>query len=134
MKNKIILLLVLTFYSCLNNPKIPIPNTLELALRERYSEYVQLLNKAHARDTLALNAFLKIDYIHDSAGYDHGYILFQLIKVVGDDQFANVLKKIDCKTVEKVARYVEVGIDASDKDRKDLLQNYPKVTTILHLR
>ena len=65
MKKIMFIFLCFLFCTCKRQPKIPISNTLEIALGKRYSEYVNLLNKATKKDTIALLQFLKINYIND---------------------------------------------------------------------
>ena len=45
---------------CKEKPKLPISNTLEIALGKRYSVYVKNLNKAFEKDSTELLIFLKI--------------------------------------------------------------------------
>lgn len=134
MKKSIVYLLCILFYSCIKQPKIAISNTLEIGLGDKYNEYVNILNNAYDGDSLALQDFLKINYISDGAGYDHGYVLLQLIKIIGDEEFAKTLEKMDNKTVESVCRYIEVGVDANDNNRDDLKVNYPKVVAVLKFK
>ena len=134
MKRSIVFLFCILFYGCIKQSKIPISNTLEIGLGDRYNEYINVLNRAYDGDSIALGEFLKIDHISDGAGYDHGYVLLQLIKVQGDEKFAETLEKMDDKTVQTVCQYVEVGVDSNDKDRDDLKVNYPKVVAILKFK
>lgn len=92
MKKHLFILGCILFYSYHEQPKIPVSNTLEIALGNRYSGYIGTLNKTFERDTTALLEFLKIDYIYDAAGYDHGFILFQLMKTYGNKDFAHALQ------------------------------------------
>jgi hypothetical protein len=50
-KQLLILLLCVILYSCKEQPKIPISNTLEIALGNRYAVYVENLNKAFEKDS-----------------------------------------------------------------------------------
>lgn len=122
------------YFSCQQQPKIPISNNLEIALGDRYDEYIINLNKAYENDSVSLLNFLRIDYINDAAGYDHGYVLFLLIKKLGDDNFSKALGKMDDKTIKTVYQYIEVGVDASDENKNYLEKNYPKVIGILKSR
>ncbi|MFK7115709.1 hypothetical protein V3468_14925 [Flavobacterium oreochromis] len=131
MRKTICFLFCCLYFSCQQQSKIPISNNLEIALGDRYDEYTINLNKAYNNDSIALSNFLKIDYINDAGGYDHGYVLFLLIKKLGDDNFSKVLKKMDDKTIKNVYQYIEIGVDASDKNKNYLEKNYPKVIDIL---
>ena len=124
------------FYSCNPKPKISISNTLEIALdnHSKYSEYVRILNKACEKDSAALLNFFKVDYIYDAAGYDHGNVLFQLMKIFGDKTFSKILKNASEKDLNNVRQYFEVGIDANDKDRDEVKISYPISSNILEIK
>ncbi|PUZ19291.1 hypothetical protein GA0116948_1307 [Chitinophaga costaii] len=134
MKKNFYILVCILLFSCKEQPKIPISNTLEIALGKRYSAYVNNLNKAFEKDSTALLYFFKIDYINDAAGYDHGYILYQLIKIYGDEKFANALQKTTAKGLQNVSQYVEVGIDANDRQKNEMKINYPISSNILKIK
>ncbi|HET6226473.1 MAG TPA: hypothetical protein VFF27_09360 [Bacteroidia bacterium] len=72
MGKKIFILICILLCSCKEQPLIPVSNTLEIALGDKYPDYVSDLNKAYGKDSVALLEFLKIDDIYDAAGYDHG--------------------------------------------------------------
>ena len=127
-------LIFLFFYSCNPKPRISVSNTLEIALdnHNKYSEYVRILNKAFEKDSTALLNFFKVDYIYDAAGYDHGYVLFQLMKIYGDKTFSQILRKATGKDLDNVRQYFEVGIDANDRERDEMKISYPISSKILH--
>jgi hypothetical protein len=121
-------------FCCKEHPKIAISNTLEIALGDRYSVYVSNLNKAIERDSSALLIIFKVDYIEDAAGYDHGYILYQLLKLYGDEKFAESLRKLRDKDLRNVSQYIEAGIDSNENQRREVLTNYPFSASILRLK
>src|SRR6185295_17050066 len=92
-----LLLSLVALASCMSKPVIPISNTLEIALGDRYSKYVSLLNKSASNDTTALVEFLMIENIYNGAGYDHGWVLTELMKKLGDKQFSDGLIKVNRK-------------------------------------
>jgi hypothetical protein len=130
MEKKVILLCFLLI-GCTQRSKIPIPNTLEISLGRKYNSYVNTLNNVYNKDKASLQSFLRINYINDAAGYEHGYILFQLLKVVGDENFVANLKKLNKEEVDIVTRYIEAGIDANDKYKDEIKISYPKVAEII---
>jgi hypothetical protein len=134
MKKQLFILVCLFFCSCQEQPKIPVSNTLEVALGNRYSEYVTLLNKAFKKDTTVLSDFLKIDYIYDAAGYDHGFILFELMKIYGDKEFSYTLGKMSSNNLKNVSQYFEVGLDANDTHKIEMKKEYPISYEILRLK
>jgi len=133
MKKQLFILISILFYGCQEQPKIPISNTLEIALGNKYSTYVCKLNKAFKKDTTALLDFFKINYINDGAGYDHGFILFQLMKVYGDREFSNTLQKTTESELSDLRQYFEVGIDANDKYKDEMKKEYPNSSDILQI-
>jgi hypothetical protein len=134
MKKKIVILICILFCSCNKEPKIPIPNTLEIALGNNYSGYVMNMNNAFEKDSTAMLNLLKIDYIHDGGGYDHGYILFKLMKIYGDKKYSVILKKLSKNDLGQVSQYFEVGLDSNDKEREEMKVNYPICSEILEIK
>jgi len=122
------LILFITFIilvGCVEHSQLPISNTLELALGNKHSQYVKQLNKSCHHDNSALVDFLKINYISDAAGYDHGFIIHQLMKQCGDTEFLSALEKLTDKELDIVHQYLEVGVDANEKYRQEVKNNYP---------
>jgi hypothetical protein len=113
------------FYSCQSKPQIPLSDNLKTALGNKYSGYVGMLNKSIKGDTVNMHSFLEIDYIGDGGGYDHGWVLVQLLKKVGDAKFVNVLHSLDKKKLLNVKEYFNVGIDNGGKKNKILFNDYP---------
>lgn len=137
MKKLLFVLICILFYGCNEQPKIPISNTLEIALdnQSKYSEYVKILNKAYEKDSTALLNFFKIDYIYDAAAYDHGYIIFQLLKIYGDKKFANILQMATKKDLSNVIQYFDGGIDSnSDIQNDEIKISYPISSKILQIK
>jgi hypothetical protein len=130
-----ILFIALTLNSCKPNSFIPISNNLEIALNQKgdYNNYISLLNKSVQNDSSALNKFFKINYIYDAAGYDHGFILFQLLKNIGDKNFASNLKKLDKTELINVINYIEVGIDGNEERKKEIKDKFPETANLLKM-
>ncbi len=117
--------LLISFFllvGCIEHPIVPISNTLEIALDRKYAQYVCKLNKAYSHDSTALVDFLKINYLYDAAGYDHGYVLFQLLKHCGDNEFVSTLDKLSQNQLSVVSQYFEVGLDSNFRE---VISNYP---------
>ena len=132
MKN-LFLMLWVSFAGCLSHPKIPISDTLENGLQDHYMQYVSLLNRAYNNDTDALNNFLKIDYVWDAAGYDHGGIVVELLVKCVDSAFYRSLNRLSAKELNFVSSYFRVGLEYScDVPIDSIIQNYPKTYALLH--
>ncbi|QOG04602.1 hypothetical protein [Flavobacterium sp. MDT1-60] len=134
MKKSLIIVICLLFYGCKEQSQIPISNTLELALGDNYSSYVENLNKAFVKDNSATLKILKVDYIYDAGGYDHGYILYLLMKRYGDKEFSILLNSMSKKDLTAVSQYLEVGLDANDTKRGQVKIDYPICSNILLIK
>jgi hypothetical protein len=117
--------LTLLFYSCQSKPAIPISDNLKIALGNKYPGYIETLNKATKGDTLNIRRVLEIDYIGGGGGYDHGWLLVQLMKKIGDEKFVSILHSFDKMKLENVKHYFEVGIDNGEKKNEILFNDYP---------
>lgn len=128
---KNLLLFSIVFTSCTSKSAIPISDTLEIALGDRYSRYLSLLNKSALNDTTALVEFLVIDNIYDGAGYDHGWVVIELMKKLGDKQFSDALYKMNRNQIDNLKEYFRVGLDGYSKSNIDLPKKYPLTFTLL---
>jgi hypothetical protein len=119
------ILLTFLFYSCQPKPAIPISDNLKIALGNKYPGYIETLNKATKGDTLSIRRVLEIDYIGGGRVYDHGWLLVQLMKKIGDEKFVSILHSFDKMKLENVKHYFEVGIDNGEKKNEILFNDYP---------
>jgi hypothetical protein len=119
--------------SCSQKPKIPISNTLEIALDKSYNDYVSTLNKAFEKDTLALKKIIEIKNIGGAAGYDHGWVLVQLMKNYGDEKFFTVLKGLNIQQLNNLKQYFEVGLDGIENSNDTFYRQYQKSLQYLKL-
>jgi len=124
------MLLILVVLNGCTKPVIPISDTLEIGLGKRYSEYVTLLNKAADKDNKALVQLLTFKNIEDGAGYDHGWVLIELIKKVGDEEFSIALLKLNNEELERVRSYFNAGYDVY-KNTDNLPKEYPLTFKVL---
>lgn len=81
--------------SCTPDPAIQINDTLEMGLGKKYSDYVVKLNASVKGDTSALHNFLNVKDLYDGAAYEHGWVLIELLRKLGDETFANALGKLN---------------------------------------
>jgi hypothetical protein len=133
---KITILITILILVCCNQSKenkIILSDTLEIALKNKnkYFEYVNLLNLASLRDTSALYLFFKIDYICNAAGYDHGYILSQLVATTGDKISAEVISKMNSTELNNFQQYIEADIDNSKHSLLEFKQKFPLLSRLL---
>ncbi|MBU3662557.1 MAG: hypothetical protein FGM41_05090 [Bacteroidetes bacterium] len=103
---------------------------MKTGLGDRYSDYVKLINKSASGDGEALVLFLQYQNIDDGAGYDHGWVLIELMKKVGDEQFSDALLNLSPTQVDHVKNYFNAGFDVHTKTDK-LFNEYPKTFKVL---
>ena len=70
-------------------------------------------------------AFLRIRDIYDVAGYDHGWVLVELMKRVGDEKFNSALTTLNENETENVRQYFEVGMDGPVESMAELRRQFP---------
>ncbi len=124
-KHFFVLLVSCIFLSCNPKPKIPISETLKIALNGKYSNYVLLLNKSINNDSLALHQFVRIDYIEDAAGYDHGSVLVHLMEKIGDANYSKTLKSMSKIELNNIKNYFMVGIQGVGNSNDTLFRKFP---------
>lgn len=121
MKRKVCFIVIVVFSVSCIRPALVIPDTLELQLRVRdsYRHYVKLVNRAMAKDTIALRELLMIDDIGDAASYEHGDILIQLLENLGDEHYSKVLSSIPTKQKKLFLQgYFRAGMDIRKSEYK----------------
>lgn len=121
----------ISFLACDPEPKIPISNTLEIALGNDYSSYVKKLNASYDGDTTALVEFFKIGKIYDGASYDHGCVLLDLMKK-NRLIFYKSLKKLSNYEREVLRRYIQVGLDRLVSPEK-FITDFPEIFELLKI-
>lgn len=119
--------------SCTPKPEIQISDSLEIGLGKRYSNYVAKLNSSVIGDTLALNDFLAFDNLYDGAAYDHGWVLIELMRKLGDETFANALMKMDVEEINTLKMYFSGGLDMHKK-ANEILKEYPNSFKVLGIK
>ena len=124
---------IITISSCSKRCIIPIPNTLELSLANEYNSYVDLVNKSCKKDSIALEELVKISNIHDSAAYDHGWILAEVAYHVTDEYFSNFISKLSKKDQAIVRKYFRAGLDYEELEYIKGLKHTLKVLNLSYL-
>ncbi|MFN5428963.1 MAG: hypothetical protein ACK5BO_13130 [Bacteroidota bacterium] len=117
--------LCIVIASCTPKPVIQIPDDLENSLGNRYSDYILKLNSAVKGDTSSLNNLIRYSDLYDGAAYEHGWVLIELMRKIGDDSFASALKKMNQSQLDNVNMYLMGGLDMHKK--ADVIpKNFPK--------
>ncbi len=110
--------------SCTPNPAIQINDTLEMGLGKKYFDYVVNLNASVKGDTSVLHSFLNVKDLYDGAAYEHGWVLIELMRKLGDEAFANALGKLNKEQLENLNIYFKGGLDMHAK-ANELPRDYP---------
>ena len=116
--------------SCTPKPEIQVYDSLEIGLGKRYSNYVSKLNFSVVGDTVALYEFLTYKDLYDGAAYDHGWVLIELMRELGDEAFANELSKMNVEAISTLKMYFSGGLDVH-KQANELLKKYPNSFKVL---
>ena len=116
--------------SCTPNPAIQINDTLEMGLGKKYSDYVVNLNASVKGDSSALHNFLNVKGLYDGAAYEHGWVLIELMRKLGDETFANALAKLNKEQLKNLNIYFKGGLDMHAK-ANELQRVYPNSFKIL---
>jgi hypothetical protein len=135
MKNSIscIAFILVLLASCVQEPVIPISDTLKYSLGNEYDGYVALINKSATKDSISLNKFLTINDIFDGSSYEHGWVLVQLMIKIGDSTF---YKSVICLTQsqkESLKGFFRAGLDGYGEINRNLPFQYPLTFNALGL-
>ncbi len=74
---------------------------------------MQLLNRAYDNDTVALRTFLAIDWMDDAAGYNHAFMVSNILEQKNDATLLPILKTMDVTEMVSLKSYLQVAIDQS---------------------
>lgn len=131
----IFFLVCVVYISCKQPSAIPLTDNIQSAFTNShdYDSYVEKLNKSYKGDTTALSEFLEIDIFEDAAVYDHGMILCELMRINGDRNFANELKKKDSLKLITVSKYIKAGIDLYGDPKTPINLQFPESSKLLKM-
>jgi hypothetical protein len=128
---RILFLLAFT-EACGPKPKIEVAEILEIALEDRYDDYVKTLNRAHGGDRVAVKNLLLYSGFYDGATYEHGWVIIRLMVHLGDDFFSTEIEELSKDEVATMYTYLTAGLDIY-VDSDELPAKYPKTFAILNL-
>lgn len=137
MKN-LLLAFLLLFQYCTSPDCVDIPESIEIALynqRGTYREYRNIVQNACKNSKAHLLALQKVDYLYDATGYDHGCVLLNVMKSVGDERFSNEIMLLSSAEQQNLRNYIEAGADSyHEQEYESLLKNYPRTFNLLRLQ
>jgi hypothetical protein len=140
-KNIIFIYLILTIISCKKekNDGIIIGDT--LFVHQSVSEnrkMVNLINQALKKDKNAIIEITNFPNGGAASSYDLGYVLTQIIYRIGENEFADILRKILKSERNEIEGLIAVGLEYGDNDydgkmdEKRMETEFPKLTEILN--
>lgn len=101
--------------------------------KEQNIDYCKLLNKALKGDESSIRQFVLLKF-YDSAGYDHGAVLVELIEVIGEDIFIHSLTTITNDQKKWIKSYIEVGLEYGNNTNikhRTIKETFPKIYQFL---
>lgn len=139
MKTKPLIIVLFLFfvflYGC-NKKNVQNINVSELIIeisKERGIDYCGLLEKSLSGDTNSILQISSLEF-YDGCGYDHGAVLKDLIKKIGENDYIRIIKKTDKEQRRLILDYLEVGIqyDYADSNHLDNVKDvFPKLYAFL---
>tara|TARA_B110001469_G_C9361623_1_gene189347 strand:- start:53 stop:484 length:432 start_codon:yes stop_codon:yes gene_type:complete len=140
-KNIIFIFLILTIISCKKEKIDGIIIGDTLFVHQSVSEnrkMVNLINHALKKDKNAIIEIINFPNGGAASSYDLGYVLTQIIYRIGENEFADILKKIPKSERNEIEGLIAVGLEYGDNDydgkmdEKRMETEFPKLTEILN--
>jgi len=140
-KNIIFIFLILTIISCKKEKIDGIIIGDTLFVHQSVSEnrkMVNLINKALKKDKNAIIEITNFPNGGAASSYDLGYVLTQIIYRIGENEFADILRKIPKSERNEIEGLISVGLEYGDNDydgkmdEKRMETEFPKLTEIIN--
>ena len=136
---KLLLFVILSmcFINCSRSKSVNEIEVSELLLsvsKEQHINYCKLLNEATKGDVTSIKQLVLLRF-YDASGYDHGSVIVDLIKIIGEDKFIKSLATINKEEKQIVKGYLVVGLEYrnnSDLHAKTLKDVFPKIYIFLN--
>ena len=77
--------------------------------KRRGIDYCEILSTATKGDEESIRELLLLE-IYDAAGYDHGAVIVDLIKIVGEDKVIRAIEAMNCEQKTSITSYIEAGL------------------------
>jgi len=140
-KNIIFIFLILTIISCKKEKIDGIIIGDTLFVHQSVSEnrkMVNLINQSLKKDKNAIIEITNFPNGGAASSYDLGYVLTQIIYRIGENQFADILRKIPKSERNEIEGLIAVGLEYGDNDydgkmdEKRMETEFPKLTEIIN--
>jgi hypothetical protein len=139
-KKIIFLFLILTIISCKKEKVDGIIIGDTLFVHQSVSEnrkMENLINQALKKDKTAIIGITNFPNGGAASSYDLGYVLTQIIYRIGENEFADILRKIPKSERNEIEGLIAVGLEYGDNDYDGKMDNkrmetvFPKLNKIL---
>lgn len=113
---------------------IEVSELLLIASKEQNIDYCKLLNEAFKGNDSSIRQLALLKII-DSAAYDHGAVLVELIEVIGEDKFIHSLTTINNDQKKWIKDYIKVGLEYGNNNHlktQTIKEAFPKIYQFLH--
>lgn len=141
LKNFIFIFLILTIISCKKEKVNGIIIGDTLFVHQSVSEnrkMVNLINQALKKDKNAIIEITKFPNGGAASSYDLGYVLTQIIYRIGENEFADILRKTPKSERNEIEGLIAVGLEYGDNDydgkmdEKGIETEFPKLNEIFN--
>lgn len=112
---------------------IEVPENIVISSEEKGVNYCELLEKSLQKEKSSTIKLSLLDF-DNSLGYEHGSILVDLIRIIGEDEYIILLGKRTSIEKKKVEAYIEVGLMYHYDDEvkeKSIDKFFPKLNAFL---
>jgi len=103
---------------------------------ERHINYCKLLRNAIKNDSASIRAFTLLKFHGGESSYNHGWVIVDLIGIIGEDKFIRSLAAINDREKGGVKGYIRAGLEYGKNPRfqgKPLEEAFPKVNAFLNV-
>jgi len=131
------LIIGLTLLSCNSECSvegIDVPETVLISSKEQGINYCELLEESLQKEKNSVVKLSLLDF-DGSNGYDHGTVLVDLVKKLGENEYIVFINHLNTKEKKKIEAYLEVGLmyhyDNGLKE-KSLAEIFPRLNSFLN--
>ena len=131
MKSIILKIVMLTLFLSLFSCEVKECHGVKIGQSQQFKtmSYCSLISKALNKDIPSIEKLAKQQY-YDSAGYDHGSTLVEIIDKIGEVHFINGISRLNFEERKELKTTLEVGVEYSDIEKykgKFLVDVFPLI-------
>ena len=121
--------------NCSNAAKIEVSDLLYEYSQQHSNNYCELLRKSVQGDREAIKklSLLRID---DAAGYDHGAVLVELVRFIGEEKYVSSIITITPAEKKTIRSYIDVGLEyekSPNSGYKSIKTTFPSLYDFLNI-